>query len=335
MDGPLVSVLLPVFNGEDTLPACLASIERQTEARFRCVIVDDGSTDGSRDVARQWVGRDKRFRLLSSSHRGMVTALAMGLADCQGEYVARMDADDVMRKQRLAAQVQALALDAGLAAVGCHVRHFPRSGLSAELLAHEAWLNSMVTPGDVRREAFVQCPVAHPSLMVRRRVLHELGYRDKGWPEDYDLFLRLIHFGHRVGVVPRRLLARRVDAARLSATHERYAHASFSACKAEALARGFLNQQDGYVLLAEDDAGERLQLELLAHGLSPSHRVQRADGKDHGEKNGVRVIKLSELPGVLPRKLVVSLAEPFAREALRARLDALGLAELRDYVFTG
>src|SRR6266571_5657297 len=105
---PLVSVLLPVLNAATTLPACLRSIQRQTEPRWQCVLVDDGSDDESLACARWFAAQDPRFEVVAAAHQGLVSALRTGLAHCRGRFVARMDADDLMHRQRLSMQVRAL-----------------------------------------------------------------------------------------------------------------------------------------------------------------------------------------------------------------------------------
>jgi glycosyltransferase involved in cell wall biosynthesis len=105
---PRISILLPVWNAAATLPACLWSLQRQTEQRWQCVLVDDGSDDGSLACARWFAAQDARFTIVATSHQGLVAALHTGLAYCRGHFVARMDADDLMHRQRLALQVRAL-----------------------------------------------------------------------------------------------------------------------------------------------------------------------------------------------------------------------------------
>jgi len=204
---PLISILLPVWNAAVTLPACLRSLQRQTEQRWQCVLVDDGSDDGSLAYARWFAAQDARFAVVATSHQGLVAALHTGLAHCHGRFVARMDADDLMHRQRLSLQVRLFDASPYLTAVGCHVRLFPRHGLPEGRRVYERWLNSIGTPERVQQDAFVECPLAHPTLMLRREVIQTLGYRDCGWPEDYDLLLRLLTQGYEVGVVPQRLLS--------------------------------------------------------------------------------------------------------------------------------
>jgi glycosyltransferase involved in cell wall biosynthesis len=121
---PEISVVLPAFDAEGTLPACLRSVVRQRERRWECIVVDDGSTDGTAACARGFAAADPRVRVVSMRHAGLVAALQRGLALARGRVVARMDADDVMHRDRLGAQLAALDAAPHLAAVGCRVRLF-------------------------------------------------------------------------------------------------------------------------------------------------------------------------------------------------------------------
>jgi glycosyltransferase involved in cell wall biosynthesis len=311
-----VSILLPAWNAEATLDAALRSVVRQTETHWECIVVDDGSSDGTLAVARRFAARDPRFRVLHAKHAGLVSALGAGLAECRGIYVARMDADDLMHRERLRAQTGLLDADASLAAVGCHVRLFPRARL----------------PRRVRREAFVECPIAHPTLTIRRALLLQYRYRDRGWPEDYDLLLRLLGDGHEIGVVPRRLVAWRDRPERLSRTSATYAIARFTACKAAFLAAGFLAKTADYVLWGYGGTGKALRRALLAHGKRPAHIVELHPGRLGERIHGAPVIAPGELPGVPRRPVVVSVAGETARQEIRGELGAMGFEELRDFV---
>ncbi|PON19283.1 hypothetical protein C2W62_03565 [Candidatus Entotheonella serta] len=136
-----ISILLPIRNAAATLPACLRSIQRQSESDWQCILVDDGSQDDSVICARQFTARDSRFHLIETPPRGLVEALNTGWSACRGSFIARMDADDLMHRHRLAMQRRVLETNASLAAVGCHVRLFPRRQLRDGHLAYERWLN--------------------------------------------------------------------------------------------------------------------------------------------------------------------------------------------------
>ena len=327
-----MSILLPAHQADATLPAALRSVLRQTEPRWECIVVDDGATDRTAAVARAVAVRDARVRVLSRPHGGIVAALATGLAECRAPYVARMDADDVMHRERLAAQLSALEDAPRLAAVGTWVRVFPRRRITDGMRAYEAWLNGVDSPARVRADAFVECPVAHPTLMVRRDVLAAAGYRDRGWPEDYDLVLRLLAAGHEIGVVPRRLLAWRDGATRLTRSSATYGLARITACKAEFLATGLLAGADRYVLWGHGGTGRAIRRALAAHGKRPSHVVEVHPGRVGNRIDDAPVVGPDAL-ATLPRTpLVASVAGPAARAEIRAFLARLGYRETHDYV---
>jgi cellulose synthase/poly-beta-1,6-N-acetylglucosamine synthase-like glycosyltransferase len=327
-----VSILIPAFDAAATLPSCLASVLRQRESRWECVIVDDGSADATAEIALHFASADARIRLLERPHRGIVATLNDGLASCRAPIVARMDADDWMHRDRLACQLEALRRRPELAAVGCHVRIFPRSHLRDGRLAYERWLNDVRTPADVRREAFVECPIAHPTLAVRRDVLSNFGWRDHGWPEDYDLLLRLLARGEELGVVPRRLLGWRDEPGRLSRTDPAYAIERFTECKASFLAGGLLAHANDYVLWGYGDTGRSLRRALLEHGKQPSHIVELHPGRLGQRIHGAPVVAPEAIRELPELPVVASVAGGEARRLIRQALDAMGRRETIDYV---
>jgi glycosyltransferase involved in cell wall biosynthesis len=329
---PLVSVLLPARDAARTLDLSLKSVARQSFSDFECVVVDNGSCDSTSGVARAFGQGDARFRLIGEPERGIVPALNAGIAECRGRFVARMDADDVMHRQRLASQVAMLQARSELTAVGCHVRLFPRRILTDGMRAYERWLNAIDSPARLRAEAFVECPIAHPTLMIRKDVLAEHRYRDRGWPEDYDLVLRLLRAGHELGVVPRRLLGWRDGPARLSRTAPEYASDRITACKAAFLCETFLRDATEYVLWGYGDTGRVLSRALSAHGKKPAHIVELHPGRIGQRIAGARVISPSEL-GSLPRRpLIVSVAGATPRSQIRSALFEMGYEDTVDFV---
>src|SRR5690606_37978741 len=204
---PRVSVLLPCRNAAEHLPEAIASLEAQTYADFEVVAVDDGSTDATAALLEAWAARDGRIRVLRTPPRGLVPALAGALDASAGELIARMDADDIAEPDRLARQVALPDASPDVVACGTRVRYFPRAAVRDGARRYEQWLNALTDPEELARDIFVECPIAHPTLVVRRAALLAVGgYRDPGWPEDYDLVLRLWAAGGRLANVPAVLL---------------------------------------------------------------------------------------------------------------------------------
>lgn len=329
---PIVSVLLPVYDAAPTLPACLRSLARQSETRWECVAVDDGSRDESATILREAAERDPRIRVVSTAHRGIVSALSLGIEACRATSIARMDADDWMHRDRLALQCAALARDPELSALGCHVRIFPRADLPEGRRRYEDWLNAQRSAEDVRRDAFVECPVAHPTLVIRAEVLRSFGYRSRGWPEDYDLILRLLGAGHLVGVVPRRLVGWRDGATRLSRTAPEYALSRFTDCKAAHLAEGLLASSEQYVLWGYGSTGRSLRRALAGLGRTPSHIVELHPGRVGQRIHGAPVVEPARLRELPRRPIVVSVSGDRPRALIRRALCDMGFTELSDFV---
>ena len=221
----LVSVLVPVRDGEAYLDEALRSLAGQTHEDLEVVVVDDGSRDASADVARDWASRDTRFRVVQQQPLGFVAASRRACAEARGSYLAAMGADDVARPHRLEAQLTALR-EEGLDACGGGVEYFPDA--TDGLRRYERWLNSLTTVEAAARDLFVECPIGHPTLFARADAV---SYRPVDWPEDYDLVLRLWAAGGRFRNVDDVVLDWRDHPARLARTDERYSLTAFARCK--------------------------------------------------------------------------------------------------------
>lgn len=334
MEQPSVSVLLPVRDALPTLDTCLWSLQRQTLERFEVVAVDDGSIDGSGVLLDGWAAIDRRIRVLHQSADGLVAALNLGLARCSAPLVARMDADDVSHPRRLELQVAYLERHPNVGVVSCLVQHFPRRGVGQGFRIYEAWLNSLRDHEQMARERFIESPLAHPSAMVRRRVLLRAGgYHDMGWPEDYDLWLRLFDAGVRFAKVDKPLFFWREHGRRLTRRDPRYAPTAFLQCKAHYLARGPLAAADRVVVWGAGPTGRALSRWLIDEGVGIAAFID-IDPDKIGRRARGRPIEPPERLGRLltPRtKVLAAVGSRGARQLIRERLNACELKEGADY----
>jgi glycosyltransferase involved in cell wall biosynthesis len=327
---------MPCYNAGGTVDEAVASILGQTRTDFELVAVDDGSTDDTRRRLETWQQRDQRVIVLPRSHGGLVDALRAGLSACRAPLVARMDADDRSSLDRLARQVSALEAQPEVAVIGCLVEGFPAQDVRQGFQMYLEWLNGLVTPEAIAREIFVESPLAHPSVVMRQDWLERVGgYQDRGWPEDYDLWLRLHLAGARFAKVPENLVGWREHPARATRTDRRYSVENFLRAKAHYLARGPLVGRESLLIWGAGQMGRRLSKHLLRGGAPLRAFIDIDPGKIGRMRRGVPIVGVEALPDLwtsLPRPvLLAAVGSRGARGLIRGRLTALGLVEGQDW----
>ncbi len=210
---PRVTVLLPVHDGADYLGEAIASVLEQTYADFELLVVDDGSSDASADVAASF--RDPRIRVLrNESNLGLVPTLNRGLAEAHGEIVARLDHDDVALPRRLELQVAALDREPGVGVVGTWLELVDERG--ARIGAIESRIDDRVSFVFWALVGYIL--ISHPAAAYRRALALEVGgYTADAWPaEDKDLWNRFLLAGADARIVPERLVRYRVHSGQIS-----------------------------------------------------------------------------------------------------------------------
>lgn len=187
---PKVTVLMPVYNGENYLREAIDSILNQSFKEFEFLIINDRSTDNSLQIIEAY--RDPRIRLFNNkTNLKLVATLNKGLNLARGEYVARMDADDISLPGRLKAQVKFLDTHPEVGILGTNVELIDDSG------GYFTNFKAQPQPSDpalVRWTLFYRCCINHPTVMVRKSVYKHIGgYRSQFlYAEDYDLWLRAV-----------------------------------------------------------------------------------------------------------------------------------------------
>jgi glycosyltransferase involved in cell wall biosynthesis len=193
MGEPAISVLMPVYNCEKYLAEAVRSILGQTFADFELIIVNDGSTDGSLRVLQQFAEHDKRIRIIDRPNTGITPALNEMIEASRGQYLARMDADDISVPERFAKQKAFLDANPDCVIVGSRVMLMDPYGSpvaeSGHQLQHEQIEHELLTQSG--------WAMVHPSVMMRRGAVVKIGGYDARWKhcEDHDLFLRMTEVG--------------------------------------------------------------------------------------------------------------------------------------------
>jgi glycosyltransferase involved in cell wall biosynthesis len=202
---PKISVVMPVFNGEIYMEKSIDSVLAQTFTDFEFIIVDDGSKDKTPEILERYALRDDRVRIYSNQKNlGIVDSLNAGLERASALYVARMDADDVCRRSRLAAQYEFLENNPDYVLVGTQANLIDGAG------AVKGETQLPLQDADIRNELFYGRNVLfHSTIMFRND--HQDLYRKYAYPaEDYDLWLRLLRKG-KAHILNERLMDYRLN----------------------------------------------------------------------------------------------------------------------------
>jgi hypothetical protein len=188
-----VSVILPVWNGERFLAEAVESVLSQTMEAIELLLIDDGSTDGTEEIARDFARRDRRVRVVRLGRSGIADALNAGIARARGRYIARMDADDISHPSRLAKQIAYLDANTDCVAVGSAVEVIDEGGdfvgTRTYPRGHSEITHKMISG--------LSNALAHPTVVTRTEALLSVGgyRRDRVPSEDLDLWIRLSQIG--------------------------------------------------------------------------------------------------------------------------------------------
>ncbi|MEM6279857.1 MAG: glycosyltransferase [Verrucomicrobiota bacterium] len=339
MGQPLVSVAMPVRNAEATLPEALESLQRQDLKSFEIVVVDHGSTDSTPDLLHKASARDSRIQV----HRWegtFVEAANLAWQRSTGEWIARMDADDVCDSTRLSEQIAFLQANPNLDACGTLVRirkrgNTPFTSLPADggYARYEEWVNSVRSPTEIKGERFVDSPVPNPTSMIRRETLLELGgFEDPTWAEDYDFWLRFLEGGYRVAKVPKVLLDWYDSPTRSTRSIPRYELEQFQLAKAHYLSRLSSIQKFGAVIWGAGPIGKQMARFLQSKGIKVPYFVEVDPKKIGNTILGAPVISTSCLPDRLSSSiLLAAVGVVGARDEIRENVAKLDRREGIDF----
>ncbi len=316
-----------------TLPFCLASLRRQSLTDYEIVAVDDGSSDGGRELLAAHACVEPRLRLLPRPAFGLVAALNAGLAAVRAPLLARMDADDIAHPERLALQAAQLEREPRLAILASRVRLLRGSPQDAGMRAYVAWSNRLLEHEAILADLLVESPLVHPSVMMPTRLLRGLGgYRAGAFPEDYDLWLRAAAAGVRFLKRREQLLAWRDVPSRLTRSDPRYAAARFRALKIESLLAGALGRGRAAVLWGAGPIGKAWARELTARGVPLTAFAEVAPRKLGQLIHGAPVLGPEAALRLRGPLHLLAVGQPGARARMRALARRRGLAEGSDFV---
>lgn len=184
----MVSLVIPVYNSQKYLEECIRSILMQTYSDWEALFINEfGSDDGSREIILNYAKKDNRIKLIQNDSKlGLAQSLNKGFQMAKGNYIARLDADDIAYPTRLERQVEFMEQNPNIGVCGTYQRHFGK-GVD--------WVHKPpITVENCRANLLFGCDICHSTLMIRKEIFlsHNLFYDNKFLAEDFELWTRAV-----------------------------------------------------------------------------------------------------------------------------------------------
>ena len=333
MNADKISILMPFRNTDQFLEETVNSMLHQSYRDWELIAVDDHSTDRSREIMLGFAAADKRIKVLENTGKGIIPALRTAFNSSSGDFITRMDSDDIMQPGKLLSMISdLLRMGTGYVALG-QVQYFSDDGISDGYSRYEKWINGLTASGTNYDEIYKECVIPSPCWMIHRKDLERCGGFDPDrYPEDYDLTFRFRQYG--IICIPSTNLLHlwRDYPTRTSRTSEHYAQ------------NAFLDLKVHYFLKLDYDPARPLALwgagskgKTIAR-LLKDQKVPFKWLCDNPKKIGRKIYGIElhtyELLSTLPdAQSIVSVANPEAQKDIRKYLGALGQTAAVDYFF--
>ncbi len=333
MQQPLVSILIPFKNTESFLSQCLNSIVEQEYRNWEVLAVNDKSSDGSRNLVNSYAKNDQRIQLFDNEGSGIIEALRTAYKHSKGEFITRMDSDDIMTAEKLKVMVEALLNHGeGHVALG-QVRYFSHRGISNGYERYEKWLNSLTETGNNYSEIYKECVIPSPCWMVHKDDLDLCGaFSPNLYPEDYDLTFRFYANGLKCIPSSKLLHLWRDYDTRTSRTSEHYAQNYFLQIKLHYFLKLNYDPKRPLTVWGAGAKGKEIARALLEQNINFYWVCDnpRKIGKHIYEKEMFHFGKLNELPNA---QSIISVANADAQTYIKKFFTGLDHKPMKDYFF--
>ena len=329
----LVSIVTPFRNTEMFLDEMLNSVLNQTYQNWELLIVDDNSTDGSFDLVDSYAQKDARIKLIKNPESGIITALRLAYSLSNGDYVTRMDSDDLMTSNKLANMVSDLEKSgSGYIALG-KVKYFSANGIGEGFRNYENWLNALTSTGSNYEDLYKECVIASPCWMVYREDFEKCdAFNPNQYPEDYDLVFRF--FENDLKCIPssETLHHWRDYSTRASRTDKNYADNTFMDLKLKYFLKLHRINEKPLVVWGAGAKGKTIAKVLTGLGVD-FHWVCDNPKKIGKEIYGKKMLAFQVIDELENAQNIITVASPKAQVYIKQFFEKRGKKSLIDYFF--
>lgn len=333
MKSALVSILIPFKNTGQFLPECLTSILNQTYQHWEVIAVDDNSIDESRTIVNTFAQKHPEIKVISNQGKGIIPALQTAYKASHGVFVTRMDADDIMKPNKLKIMVDSLLTKGkGHVAVG-QVKYFSERGISDGYERYEKWLNNLTQNGANYSEIYKECVIPSPCWMTYKSDLERCNaFYPNRYPEDYDLTFRF--YENKLHCIPcgEVLHLWRDYDTRTSRTSEHYAQNYFLDIKLYYFLKLSHNPNRTLVIWGAGNKGKTIAKKLI-EAEKPFYWLCDNPNKVGKKIYGKEMLHFTALEQLQNPQSIITVANAEAQQFIKNHLEELGQTAMTDYFF--
>lgn len=259
---PRISIITPFKNAAPWIEETILSIQKQSFSDWEMILINDHSTDNGAQIVTKIQKADSRITLIQNKDEGIIPALQLGISISKGEFITRMDADDLMPENRLQLMLDSILSSESKTVVTGKVKYFGNEPISDGYLAYEKWLNDRVEKNDFYNQIYRECVIASPNWLVKKQdIMEDQIFSKLHYPEDYDMVFQWRENGYNIEAIEEVTLFWREHPKRTSRNSEIYQQDSFFKLKIDWFLRS--ESTNNLVLLGAGTKGKKVAKQLI------------------------------------------------------------------------
>ncbi|WP_445956094.1 glycosyltransferase family 2 protein [Yeosuana sp.] len=333
MQSSLISILTPFKNTEDYIIDCIDSILNQTYTNWELLIVDDSSTDDSYKIVQKFAANDNRIKLFKNTGHGIIDALRIAFKESNGDYITRMDGDDIMSENKLEVLINNLHISGKKHVATGLVSYFSKQGISDGYKKYEQWLNNLIKTGNNYSEIYKECTIPSPCWMIHREdLICAEAFNPTIYPEDYDLTFRF--YMHQFKIIPCKDILHywRDYETRTSRTHVNYAQNTFLDIKMRYFLKLDYNSNRPLVIWGAGLKGKTIAKKLIEKKINFEWVCNNP--KKIGKYIFNQQLKpFSYLENLKQPQSIITVANPMAQKTIKSYFKTQKMYAMTDYYF--
>ena len=333
MKQALISILIPFKNTQDYIGECLQSIINQTYNDWELIIIDDSSTDNSYNIVNAFAEKHSNITLLKNNGSGIIDALNLAFKHSKGEFITRMDSDDIMDEDKLKTLHNNLITNGKNHIATGLVSYFSAKGISDGYKKYEQWLNMLTKNGNNYNEIYKECVIPSPCWMLHREDLEAINaFNTNRYPEDYDLTFRCYQANYKIIPSNKILHYWRDYGTRASRTDANYAENSFIDIKTHYFLKLNYNNKKPLVIWGAGKKGKSIAKKLQENNI-PFYWVCDNHKKIGKHIYNVEMKPFQHIATLTNPQIIVSVANSIEQDTIKTYLHAHNKISMDDYLF--